>query len=81
MSGWFKVVFQLFDFFVKAMVAYAMTEEGQREWDDVQRSWEEAANNEGSAVAYDFSGASQAVDAAQQEKKVAGAANKRIFGT
>lgn len=79
MNGWFRVVVALGDFFIKAMVAYAMTPQGQAEWDDVQRAWESAANNEGSAVDYDFSGAGQS-EAQAAEKKVAGAAGK-IYGS
>lgn len=42
----FKVLFQVADFAVKAMVAYAQTEAGKKEWDDIENAAETAVNND-----------------------------------
>lgn len=41
-----KVLFQIVDFAVKAMVAYSQTPAGQKEWNDIEVAAEVAANND-----------------------------------
>lgn len=43
---WVRLLFELFDFMVKAAVAYRETEEGRKEWDDFASRYEVAVNNE-----------------------------------
>jgi hypothetical protein len=44
-SLWFRILFELFDFMVKAAAAYRLTEEGAKEWDDFATRYEVAVNN------------------------------------
>lgn len=52
MGKWFSLIYQIIDFVVKAMAAYALSPDGQREWQDIENAWEVAANeddNEGAS--------------------------------
>jgi hypothetical protein len=50
MSGdvlaWVRVLVELFDFMMKASIAYVQTEQGQKEWSDFTDRFEVALNND-----------------------------------
>lgn len=67
MSGWFLLIRALVDFAVKAMVAFAQTPDGLKEWQDVEARYETLLNNEdlgGDDLAYKVRRASEVAQAA-----------------
>jgi hypothetical protein len=42
---WVRILFELFDFMVKAAIAYRETEQGAKEWDEFASRYEVAVNN------------------------------------
>lgn len=41
-----KVLVQIADFFLKAAIAYLQSEQGQKEWSDIENAFEVAMNTE-----------------------------------
>lgn len=52
--AWGRVLVEVFDYMIKASAAYAQTDDGRKEWEDVVTRFEVAVNNQanGETVSY-----------------------------